>query len=300
MGNKLINIASINELHRFYGCDKPKHPLVSVIDLKTIRPELFDEPLAYQMELYIISCKSFKGTIKYGRQPYDFDEGSLLFTAPNQVLSAEPDVKLEEGWALFIHPDLLSSTSLGKKMHQYSFFLYDTNEALHISDDEKQILLDCIAKIKREYSQNMDKHTHGLIVSNIELLLNYCDRFYDRQFITRSKANHDIVQRFETLLNEYFANETLIQTGLPDVGHFASQLNISPKYLSDVLSKHTGKSTQEHIHLKLIEKAKLLLWGNNQSISQIAYQLGFEHPSHFTKLFKTKTGSTPREYRNLN
>lgn len=300
MENKLVTIASINELHRFYGCDKPKHPLVSVMDLATIRPELYEERLAYQMALYIISCKSFKGIIKYGRQPYDFEEGSLLFTSPNQVLSAEPDVKLEEGWALFIHPDLLNATSLGKKMHQYSFFQYDINEALHISDDEKQILQDCIDKIKREYSQNIDKHTHGLIVSNIELLLNYCDRFYDRQFITRAKANHDIVQRFETLLNDHFASETLIQTGLPDVSYSASKLNISPKYLSDVLSKHTGKSTQEQIHLKLIEKAKLLLWGNDKSISEIAYQLGFEHASHFTKLFKTKTGSTPRAYRNLN
>ncbi|RFM26258.1 helix-turn-helix domain-containing protein [Deminuibacter soli] len=300
MENKLIQISSINQLHRYYDCGKPQHPLVSVIDLSTIRHNLFAENVSLRMSLYIISCKRFTGKLHYGRQQYDFEEGSLLFTAPGQVISSDPEVQLEEGWALFFHPDLINATTLGQTIHRYSFFLYDTSEALHVSDEEKQLLQDCVNKIKREYTQNIDKHTQGLVVSNIELLLNYCNRFYDRQFLTRAKSGNDIVQRFERLLHACFAQDTLIATGLPDVKYFASQLNISPKYLSDLLSRYTGKTTQEHLHLQLTEKAKSLLWGTNQSISEIAYGLGFEHPSHFTKMFKTKTGLSPREYRNGN
>lgn len=300
MKKELIRIRSINELHRHYQCGTPRHPLVSVIDLKTIRHNLLEEGEAYQMSLYIVSCKSFKGSLHYGRQLYDFEEGSLLFTAPEQVISSGPEVQLEEGWALFFHPDLINGTALGRNIHQYSFFLYDLNEALHVSDEEKQVLLDCVKKIEREYSQNIDKHTQGLIVSNIELLLSYCNRFYDRQFLTRAKVNHDIVQRFELLLNEYFTRETLVNDGLPEVKYFASKLNISPNYLSDLLHKYTGKTTLEHIHLQLIEKAKLLLWETGKSVSEVAYQLGFDHPSHFTKIFKSKTGLTPKAYRSNN
>ncbi len=206
---------------------------------------------------------------------------------------------MEEGWALFFHPDLLHGTDLEKKLHQYSFFHYEANEALHISEEEKALLWDCVKKIEREYSLNVDKHTVALIASNIELLLNYCTRFYDRQFITRTKTNADIVQKFESLLNDYFAKESLADNGLPDVKHFASRLHLSPNYLSDLLSRHTGKTTQEHIHLQLVEKAKSLLWSTNKSISEIAYDLGFEYPSHFTKIFKAKTGQAPKEFRNV-
>jgi AraC-like DNA-binding protein len=207
---------------------------------------------------------------------------------------------MEEGWGLFFHPDLINGTSFAKKINEYSFFNYEANEALHISDDEKMILKDCVEKIEKEYSQNIDKHTQGLIVSNIELLLNYCDRFYDRQFLTRNKVNKDIVQRFEHLLNDYFAQDELINAGLPDVKFFASHLNLSPNYLSDLLNRFTGKTTQEHIHLKLVDTAKSLLWSTEKSISEIAYELGFEYPSHFTKVFKTKTGLTPQQYRSAN
>jgi AraC-like DNA-binding protein len=300
MANKVIYIKSIAELHKYYDCTKPKHSLVSVIDLATLNTNLLKEPVSLQMDLYIIACKKFKGQLTYGRTHYDFEDGSLLFTSPGQILSSSLDAEIQEGWALFFHPDLLYSTMLGKIIHRYSFFLYDLNEALHVSNEEKLILQECIHKIKREYEQNVDKHTHGLIVSNIELMLNYCDRFYDRQFYTRAKPSKDLVQRFELLLNEYFTSDTTDQHGIPEVNYFASRLSVSAKYLADVLHKFTGKTTQEHIHLKLIEKAKALLWSTDLSISEIAYRLGFEHAPHFTKMFKAKTGKTPSFFRNLN
>ena len=300
MKNKFVELQSISEAHKVFGYDKPKHPLVSLLDFTEIKSEAVESDAFYQMSFYCISCKRFEGVFKYGKSYYDFNEGTLIFTAPHQVISASHDNEMEEGWGLFFHPDLINGTSLAKKINEYSFFNYEANEALHISEDEKLILKDCVDKIQREYSQNIDKHTQGLIVSNLELLLNYCDRFYDRQFLTRSKANKDIVQRFEHLLNEYFAKEELINVGLPDVKFFASHLNLSPNYLSDLLNRYTGKTTQEHIHLKLVDAAKSLLWSTEKSISEIAYDLGFEHPSHFNKIFKSKTGKSPSEYRHLN
>jgi len=300
MPDKYIDLQSISDLHRMVKYAAPKHPLVSVIDHRDfykLRPK---EDAFYRFGFYTISCKKFEGLLKYGKGYYDFNEGSLMFTAPGQVIAPGPDIIVDEGWALFIHPDLIHGTDLGRKIHQYTFFNYEANEALHISEDEKLIIKDCIAKIEKEYSQNIDKHSQGLIVSNIELLLNYCNRFYDRQFYTRAKVNSDVVQQFEKLLKDYFSQETLIEAGLPNVKYFASRLNLSPNYLSDLLNKFTGKTTLEHIHLELIDKAKSLLWGTNNSISEIAYGLGFEHPSHFTKIFKSKTGKSPSEYRYLN
>lgn len=300
MKNKFVEIHSISEAHKVFGYDKPRHPLISLLDFTKIKPETVAEDEFYQPGFYCISCKRFDGVFRYGKSYYDFNEGTLMFTAPNQVINASHDREMEEGWGLFFHPDLINGTPLGKKIHEYSFFTYEANEALHVSDDEKAILKDCVEKIRREYSQNIDKHTQGLIVSNLEVLLNYCDRFYDRQFLTRSKVSKDIVQRFEHLLNDYFAQEQSINTGLPDVTYFASQLNLSPNYLSDLLHRYTGKTTQEHIHLRLVDTAKSLLWNTEKSISEIAYELGFEYPSHFTKVFKTKTGLTPQQYRNTN
>jgi len=300
MPDKYIDLQSISDLHALVKYTPPKHPLISVIDhadFYKIRPKT---DAFYRFGFYTISCKKFEGLLKYGKGYYDFSEGSLLFTAPGQVLAPGPDVTVDEGWALFIHPDLIYGTDLGKKIHQYSFFNYEANEALHISEEEKLTIKDCVAKIEREYSQNIDKHSQGLIVSNIELLLNYCNRFYDRQFYTRAKVNTDVVQQFEKLLKDYFSQNNLIETGLPNVKYFASRLNLSPNYLSDLLNKFTGKTTQEHIHLELIDKAKSLLWSTNDSISEIAYGLGFEHPSHFTKIFKSKTGKSPSAYRLLN
>ncbi|HTH82069.1 MAG TPA: helix-turn-helix domain-containing protein [Mucilaginibacter sp.] len=300
MPDKYIDLQSISDLHKLVQYTPPKHPLVSLIDHTDFYEKRPKVDAFYRFGFYTVSCKKFEGLLKYGKGHYDFNEGSLMFTAPGQVIAPGPNVIVDEGWALFIHPDLIHGTDLGRKIHQYSFFNYETNEALHISEDEKLVIKDCVTKIEKEYSQNIDKHSQGLIVSNIELLLNYCNRFYDRQFYTRAKVNSDVVQKFEKLLKDYFLQSTLIETGLPGVKYFASRLNLSPNYLSDLLNKFTGKTTQEHIHLEMIDKAKTLLWGTNNSISEIAYGLGFEHPSHFTKIFKAKTGKSPSEYRHLN
>ena len=295
--NPYIDLASITDLHDLVQFPRPRHPLISVIDHTDFYAKRPKGKSLFRFGFYTISCKKFEGLLYYGKSQYDFREGSLLFTAPDQVIGSGPDIKVDEGWALFIHPDLVHGTSLGKKMHQYSFFNYEVNEALHISEEESRIIRDCVDMIAREYMQSIDKHTQSVIVSNIELLLNYCNRFYDRQFYTRAKVNADVVQRFETVLKDYFSQSALTETGLPAVTYFAEKLNLSPNYLSDLLQKFTGKSTLEHIHLELVEKAKSLLWGTESSISEIAYELGFEYPSHFTKIFKAKTGKSPSEYR---
>ena len=300
MPDKYIDLESISDMHQLMQYAAPKHPLVSLIDHSDFYEMRPKTEAIYRLGFYTISCKRFEGVLKYGRGNYDFNKGSLMFTAPGQVIAPGPDVTVDEGWALFVHRDLFHGTDLGRKIHQYSFFNYEVNEALHISEDEHLILKDCTGKIQKEYSQNIDKHTQGLIVSNIELLLNYCNRFYDRQFYTRAKLNTDVIQQFEKLLKDYFSQDTLIESGLPNVTWFASRLNLSPNYLSDLLQKFTGKSTLEHIHLEVIDRARTLLWSTGASISEIAYQLGFEHPSHFTKIFKTKTGKSPSAYRHLN
>jgi len=300
MEERYVDIKSVEELHRFYGCGTPKHPLITIIDYTTINPKRDRENLVYRSELYVITCKRIEGPVKYGQFYYDFEEGTLMFAAPQQVLSATDETRVIEGWGLFFHPDILYSSELGKKIHEYSFFNYYVNEALHISEDEKNTLLDCLYKIKKEYEQNLDKHTRGLILDNLRLLLNYCNRFYDRQFLTREKVSNDLVQKFEALLIDYFSNDSLTELGIPNVKYFATRMNLSSNYLSDLLNKFTGKSTQEHIYLQLIDKAKTLLWGTGRNISEIAYDLGFEHPSHFTKLFKMKVGISPKQFRNQN
>lgn len=204
------------------------------------------------------------------------------------------------GWGLFFHPDLIRGTSLGNKMKEYTFFSYEVNEALHLSDKEKQTLLDCVNKLENELTENIDKHSQTLITSNIELLLNYCSRYYDRQFITRKKANTDLLVRFENSLSSYFNSHELQKKGLPSVKYFAEQLFLSPNYLSDLLKKETGKNAQDHIHYYLIEEAKNNLLNTNDSVNEIAYKLGFEYPQYFSKLFKSKTGMTAVEYRNMN
>jgi AraC-like DNA-binding protein len=296
---KEVTIRSIADLHQFYQCGRPKHPLVSVMDLQTIDHTLLTPHVPLQMNLYIVACKHFDGNIHYGRSNYDFEEGTMMFTAPNQVVSPGSDIDLKEGWALFFHPDLLRGTDLERKMHRYSFFRYEANEALHISEDEKITLQECINNIRKEYTLPIDKHSQNLIASNIELLLNYCNRFYDRQFISRKSANNDVVIRFERLLADYFGDQGHTQEGLPDVGYFSEQLKLSSNYLSDLLSKYTGKTTQEHIHLYVVERAKSLLWNSDKSIREVAYALGFEHPSHFTKIFKAKVGVSPKEFRKI-
>jgi AraC-like DNA-binding protein len=295
-----VHIESISELHEFYGVAKPLHPLITVIDMGDNQINRPQKPVTCDVGFYTIFCKKFAGTLQYGRSYYDFSEGSLMFTAPGQTVTSTPELHIEEGWGLFFHPDLINTGTLGRRMNDYSYFNYEANEALHVSEEEKNILTICIQNIRKEYERNIDKHTNRLIQSNIELLLNYCSRFYDRQFYTREKVNTDVVQQFEKLIKDYFAPETLIDAGLPNVRFFASRMNLSPNYLSDLLQRFTGKTTQEHIHLQVVDKAKSLLWSTQKPVSEIAYTLGFEHPSHFTRLFKSKTGHSPSDYRHLN
>ena len=302
--SKIFRIESISQIHEMVGYEKPKHPLISLIESSNIKPVMPVVDLQVTSDLYTISLKNgSECRIKYGRQNYDFQEGSLIFIAPNQLIepiSIEDYEKLKdwEGWLLMFHPDLIRKSTLTKKMNEYTFFSYDSYEALHLSEQERKIVTDIVQKIKIEYSQNLDGYSHELIVSNIELLLNYCKRFYARQFITRSSVNKDIVVKFEEFLKEYFNSDKLGIEGLPTVKMCAEVMCYSPNYLSDLLKKETGKNTQEHIYYYLIEKAKNLLLGTREPIKSIAYSLGFDYPQHFSKLFKSKTGVSPAEYRN--
>ncbi len=297
MSSAYIDMNTIGALHDYYRYGKPKHPLITVIDLADAHPDRPEGEIFFRTGFYSIICKRFEGILKYGRSHYDFEEGTLMFTSPGQVISSNPGIRNVEGWGLFFHPDLLNRSELGRKIQSYSFFHYDVNEALHLSEDEDKTLQDCLIKIEREYAQNIDRHTQGLIVDNLQLILSYCDRFYDRQFMTRAKVGRDTVQQFEHLLREYFGADSLVEEGLPDVQYFASALGYSSGYLSDLLLKYTGKTTLEHIHLQLIDRAKHLLWSTDKPVSAIAYELGFEHPSHFSKLFKARTGESPRSFR---
>ncbi|WP_375749768.1 helix-turn-helix domain-containing protein [Vibrio sp. HN007] len=253
--------------------------------------------------MYIVSMKEgISGSMGYGRSTYDFDEGVMLFIAPGQVVVPGDTVidNTSKGWSLLFHPDLIRRTSLGQKINQYSFFSYDVNEALHLSDDEIQTLTELVQKITKELEQRIDKHTENLISGNIELLLDYCTRFYDRQFYTRSNHNKDSIVEFESFLRDYFQSDEVIQNGIPSVAYCGKELGISPNYLSDLLKKETGKTAKEHIQLFLIERAKNKLLGSDDSISRIAFDLGFDYPAHFTKVFRKTTGYSPSEFRKLN
>lgn len=282
---------------------KTKHPLVAVVDFSML-DEQMEEGTRISCDFYSIMFKNYcANKLRYGRQTYDFQEGSLVCIAPKQVLTMDSEIEKKEdmmGWGLFFHPDLLRGTSLGNKMDDYTFFSYETSEALHLSDKEKQILYDCVQKIETELQENIDTHSQTLLVSNIELLLNYCSRYYSRQFITRKSTNSNTVAQVQTLLKNYFKTEKLQEKGLPTVKYLADNVHLSASYLSDLLKKETGMNAQDHIHYYLIEEAKNVLLNTDNSVSEIAYSLGFEYPQYFSKLFKQKTGQTPIEYRNLN
>jgi AraC-like DNA-binding protein len=297
------HIESISELNKILNQGKPTHPLVSVVDLSKVK-RCGENNVKTTLGFYTIMLKNGScGKLKYGREYYDFEEGTLVCIAPNQVAYIDNEGEEQNeavGWGLFFHPDLIRGTSLGSKMKDYSFFSYEVNEALHLSEKEKQTLNDCITKIETELSQNIDYHSHNLIVSNIELLLNYCLRYYDRQFITRKTKNQNLLIKFENVLTAYFRSDKLKNNGLPTVKYCAEQLFLSANYLSDLLKKETGKNAQDHIHHYLIEEAKNSLLNSKATVSEIAFNLGFEYPQYFSKLFKSKTGTTPAEYRNLN
>lgn len=297
-----LSIKSISQLHQFIGLDKPKHPAISFIPFKDINLPVEEFPYdGVNVEFYTISFKTLSGQIKYGRNYYDFEEGTMIFSSPNQVLFPShlvEDMNDVDGWSLFFHPDVLYGTELGDKIHAYHYFSYEVNEALHLSEMERQKIKECIRNIIEEYSQNIDQHTQELIVSNLKLLLDYCKRFYDRQFYTRTKENKGVVTKIENILNTYYSSDKPATLGLPTVKYCAQQVNLSPNYLSDLLKKETGKNTKEHIDYYLIHQAKKLLLGTSLNISEIAYDLGFEQPKSFSKLFKKREGKSPKEYRN--
>ncbi len=298
---EIIKIETVSQAHELLGLAKPKHPLISVLRSSDVPKDLDIEGHKYAMGLFQISLKDNCPVhiINYGRNSYDFQEGSMVFIAPNQVLEFQ---KIEEtetdfGWSVAFHPDLIRKSELGKKIDNFSFFSYSIHEALHLSEEERKTVTEIVAKIEKEYSGNLDAHSQTLIISNLELLLNYCTRFYDRQFYTRTNLNQDFVSEFEQLLKDYYKKEKQKELGIPSVQYCGEAMNMSPKYLSDLLKKETGSSTQDHIHKYVIEKAKNLLLNTNASASEIAYQLGFEYPQYFSKIFKKKTSMSPNEYR---
>jgi AraC-like DNA-binding protein len=276
---------------------KPQHPLIGIIDLKGLKND--PNISAVMFDFYVVSLKRGCDKLIYGQQKYDFDEGLLAFMAPGQILRAEETgvPKNLEGWMLFIHPDFLWSTPLAKKIKQYEFFGYATNEALFLSDKEETLINSIVDNIRQEYHSTIDKFSQEVIIAQLELLFTYAHRFYERQFITRKITNHKIVGRVEDVLADYFDNEDLSSNGLPTVQYIADKLNISSKYLGSVLKQLTGQTTQQLIHEKLIEKAKEKLSATDLSVSEIAYALGFEHSQSFSKLFKSKTKRSPLEFR---
>jgi len=296
-----LRIKTISEYHQIMGLPKPEHPLISVIDFDLIKRLPMDESINIMFDFYSISLKrNFNGKMKYGQQVYDFDEGIMFFISPGQVFGMEIDKGTHlkhSGWLLLIHPDFLWNTPFAKTIKQYEFFSYSVHEALFLSDKEEATIIGMMQSMEQEYKSNIDKFSQTIIIAQLELLLSYAERFYQRQFITRKIANHQILDRLEQILTEYFNSDNLLKRGLPTVQYVADTLNISPGYLSGSLKMLTGQSTQQHIHDKLIDKAKEKLSTTSLSVSEIAYELGFEHPQSFSKLFKTKTELSPLEFR---
>lgn len=297
--NQPYNFTSLTEAARAFGLPEPNHPLITILGAESTRVVEHNVPQSHVLHFYKISYKPrLSGRIKYGQHYYDFDEGGLLFAAPGQVIgNDENHGGVCSQYTLLIHPDFLLSYPLAKKIKQYGFFSYSANEALHLSDKEKGVIISIFEIIEEELNSRLDDFSQDVIVSQIELLLNYANRFYRRQFITRKVMNNNLLENLEEILDQYFSNEQSVNGGIPTVQYLAGRLNISPSYLSDMLRSLTGQNAQQHIHNKLIEKAKEQLSITGLSVSEIAYSLGFEHPQSFSKLFKTKTSLSPVEFR---
>ncbi|SDH33782.1 helix-turn-helix domain-containing protein [Chitinophaga filiformis] len=296
---EIVKIASIAQYNAMRGV-VTKHPLVTVIDNSKAQPV---PARSFNFGLYAVGLKELNAAqLRYGRKHYDYQDGSMIFVAPGQVIGVQrgDEPFAPKGWTLLFHSDLINGTPLGKHMQDYSFFSYEVNEALLLSDKERSIVIDCFSKIEYELDQNIDKHSKRLIASNIELLLNYCIRFYDRQFITRENINKGILERLEYLLQGYFSSDKPRNEGLPSVAYCAEALHLSPNYFGDLVKKETGRSAQEYIQSKVIDVAKERVFDMNKSVSEIAYELGFKYPQHFTRLFKQKVGLTPNDYRMKN
>jgi AraC family transcriptional activator of pobA len=295
---RIQKIKTISQYHQALGIPKPEHPLISLVNLDRLEP--IKEPISLIFDFYSVSVKRALNTkYKYGQQEFDFDEGVMLFMKPGQVLSREvSEIKTKpSGWILSIHPDFLWNAPLAKTIKEYDFFDYSANEALHLSQKEETMIINILQFIELEYHSNLDKFSDNVIIAQLELLFNYSERFYNRQFLTRKKANHQILTRLEDLLTNYFNTDASLNTGIPSVQDIAKTLNLTPNYLSSLLKVLTGKSTQQHIQDKLIDKAKEILSTTDLSVSEIAYQLGFDYPQSFSTLFKTKTSLSPLAFR---
>lgn len=289
---------SISELQRALGLPKPLHPLISLVDYGEIKNDTGDIAKGMILNFYKISYKKqLTGKVRYGQGYYDFDEGGLSFISPGQLIAASPEEVDYGGYTLLFHPDFIRNYPLGKHIKNYGFFSYSAAEALHLSEKEKEIMVGIFKNISHELSLSIDNFSQDIMISQIEQLLNYSNRFYNRQFITRKAVHSDLLDELEKLLTQYFDNDKALMHGLPNVQDISSQLHVSQRYLSDMLRQLTGQNTQQHIHNKLIEKAKEILSSSQLTIAEIAYQLGFEHPQSFNKLFKTKTNVSPLEYR---
>lgn len=300
---KILRIETVSNFNALVN-HETLHPLVSVVDIsKAAVTPAPKEVKGVYYGFYTVFLKEVKcGNLRYGNNTYDYQEGTLVFIAPGQVVGIDHSEQPTEpkGYSLVFHPDLIHGTHLGKHIQDYTFFGYQSNEALHLSERERKIVLDCLSKIEYELERSIDKHSKRLIVTNIELFLNYCTRFYDRQFVTRDTVHQGILERFENLLNEYFQSERPQTVGLPSVAYCANELNLSASYFGDLVKKETGRSAQEYIQTKVIDVAKERIFDHSKSISEIAYELGFKYPQHFTRLFKQRVGQSPNEYRMLN
>ena len=297
--NEVKRIKTVSEYHRSRGLSKPLHPLISLIDYRSIIHSSETNNVNWVFDFFLVALKkNIDGKFRYGQQNYDFDEGTMFFIAPGQVFRIEINTELPDrsGWMLLFHPDFLLGTPLAKSIKNYQFFGYSAREALFLSEQEETIVLDIVQNIKREYQTNIDRFSQQIILSQVEVLLNYADRFYNRQFLTRKVTNHKVLEKFEALLDQYFMDKSQ-QNGLPTVNYLAEQLNLSSDYLTSLLKVTTGLSSQQHIHEKLIEKAKEKLSSTDLSVSEIAFELGFEHSQSFSKLFKSKTKQSPLEFR---
>lgn len=304
--NNLHKFNSISDAHKEFGLPKPQHPLISLIHGSDATTHLIEPSGSHVLNFYKISYKPMlNGKLRYGQHHYDFEGGGLLFAAPHQIIGSSHENNSETTpcsvdssvYTLLIHPDFLLSYPLGKKIKQYNYFSYAVNEALHLSEAEKETIISVFKMIETELNSRIDDFSQDVVVSQIEVLLNFANRFYKRQFITRRAASNDLLEKLEELLTDYFNNETALQSGVPTVAYLAGQLNLSPSYLSDMLRSLTGRNAQQHIHDKVIEKAKEILSTTNLSVSEVAYALGFEYSQSFSKLFKNKTNFSPLEFR---
>jgi YesN/AraC family two-component response regulator len=302
MSEQIIHSKSITEIRAVFGLDKPTHPLITILDTEKLAYGEETVGKRFTSDLYCIALKDSSCGIDYGRNSYDFDDGVLIFTAPKQVITVKKIQELNQvkGWMLYFHPELIRNTTLGSKIDAYNFFNYEVHEALHLSENEQNTLNQIVQLIQDEIKERIDNHSQQVLVSNIELLLNYSKRFYERQFNTRSAIHIDIVSKVELLLKDYYGENQLIENGQPTIQYLADHCYLSARYLSDLLTKETGRSAKDHINDFLVEKAKNLLLSSTDSISGIAYTLGFNYPHYFGRLFKQKTGKTPQEYRQLN